>query len=495
MTTENNFAGREGHVTFVGVVEGRDDPAKMGRLRIRIIGLHTDDTNLVPTEDLPWAQIVAPINGSRSFSLPKDGEWVHGFFQDGYNSQMPVVTGIYVGMQSEEPKVDDGSVAKIEQLQKELATETATLNGMLAGSASNAEQKKINQQKIIDDLQTKYNNAIVKANNLRKRADIQLLPSLIRDASVAEAEAAAILVKLEAAKKAIGLITVVTPSQIEKQKAKIAAIQKQIDDLKTVVDTKSQRGFRDRRSQREVAASPNPPSGVVTERYNEPVLPALSRGVITKTGIEVSNANREHVCDFAMYVRNTMSAAKVGTGQIAMAIRKTIQAVIKALGTSGGSSAIAAQIRSFARLLKRAVAMLEEINAYVDVIVVYVKKINALIQYILSLPEKLLAMFKECLAQAYAELQEGIRLIVADFTGGGTSTISEISDAVKEVTTATKELATQAAKLYAAPATIVGAALNPTTPLSDAEAKNLLTQLFPNSQEYDSKSYGNGALV
>ncbi len=425
MTTENNFAGREGHVTFVGVVEGRDDPAKMGRLRIRIIGLHTDDTNLVPTEDLPWAQIVAPINGSRSFSLPKDGEWVHGFFQDGYNSQMPVVTGIYVGMQSEEPKVDDGSVAKIAELERELVTLNKTLTLMTATGGQNA----------------------------------------------------------------------VAVRQIQQQKAKIAAVQKQIDDLKNVVDSKPQKGFRDRRSQRQVAASPNPPSGVVTERYNEPVLPALSRGVITKTGIEVSNANREHVCDFAMYVRNTMSAAKVGTGQIAMAIRKTIQAVIKALGTSGGSSAIAAQIRSFARLLKRAVAMLEEINAYVDVIVVYVKKINALIQYILSLPEKLLAMFKECLAQAYAELQEGIRLIVADFTGGGTSTISEISDAVKDVTTATKELATQAAKLYAAPATIVGATLNPTTPLTDAEAKNLLTQLFPNSQEYDSKSYGNGALV
>lgn len=425
MTTENNFAGREGHVTFVGVVEGRDDPAKMGRLRIRIIGLHTDDTNLVPTEDLPWAQIVAPINGSRSFSLPKDGEWVHGFFQDGYNSQMPVVTGIYVGMQSEEPKVDDGSVAKIAELESELVTLNKTLTLMTATGGQNA----------------------------------------------------------------------VAVRQIQQQKAKIAAVQNQIDDLKNVVDSKPQKGFRDRRSQRQIAASPNPPSGVVTERYNEPVLPALSRGVITKTGIEVSNANREHVCDFAMYVRNTMSAAKVGTGQIAMAIRKTIQAVIKALGTSGGSSAIAAQIRSFARLLKRATAMLEEINAYVDVIVVYVQKINALIQYILSLPEKLLAMFKECLAQAYAELQEGIRLIVADFTGGGTSTISEISDAVKDVTTATKELATQAAKLYAAPATIVGATLNPTTPLTDAEAKNLLTQLFPNSQEYDSKSYGNGALI
>ena len=185
MTTDNNFAGRDGHVTFVGVVEGRDDPAKMGRLRVRIIGLHTDDTNLVPTEELPWAQIVAPINGSRSFSLPKDGEWVHGFFQDGYNSQMPVVTGIFVGIQSEEPKVDDGSVAKIEQLQKELDTETATLNGILAGSASNSEQKKANQQKIIDD----YVDAMsMDPDNLPEEIQNKLFDILdvLRDIKVAE---------------------------------------------------------------------------------------------------------------------------------------------------------------------------------------------------------------------------------------------------------------------------------------------------------------------
>lgn len=194
MTTDNNFAGRDGHVTFVGVVEGRDDPAKMGRLRVRIIGLHTDDTNLVPTEELPWAQIVAPINGSRSFSLPKDGEWVHGFFLDGYNSQMPVVTGIYVGMQSEEPNVDDGSVAKIAQLESELVTLNRTLTLMTATGGQ----------------------------------------------------------------------TAVAIRQIQQQKAKIAALQKQIDDLKTVVDSKPQKGFRDRRSQRQVAASPNPPTGVAT---------------------------------------------------------------------------------------------------------------------------------------------------------------------------------------------------------------------------------------
>jgi len=426
MTTDNNFAGRDGHVTFVGVVEGRDDPAKMGRLRVRIIGLHTDDTNLVPTEDLPWAQVVAPINGARNFALPKDGEWVHGFFQDGYNSQMPVVTGIYVGIQSEQPSVDDGSVAKIAELEKQLATLNSTLMLMTATGGQNA--------------------------------------SAVR--------------------------------QIQQQKAKIAAVQKQIDDLKQAVDSKPQRGFRDRRSQRQIAASPNPPSGVKTERYNEPVLPALARGIITNTGIEVSNANREHVCDVAIYVRHSMAAARIGTGQIAQAIRKAIQAVMKALGSTPGGSALAEQIKTFARMIKRAAEMLEEINDFIAVFVEYVKKINALIQYLLSLPEKLLAMFKKCLTEAYAELAEGIRLIVSDFSGAGDtgSAFSEVSSAASEAISATKELLTQTAKLYAAPATVIGALSNPTQPLSDTEAKQLITELFPDSQEHNSNSYS-GALV
>jgi predicted RNA-binding protein YlqC (UPF0109 family) len=426
MTTDNNFAGRDGHVTFVGVVEGRDDPAKMGRLRVRIIGLHTDDTNIVPTEDLPWAQVVAPINGARNFSLPKDGEWVHGFFQDGYNSQMPVVTGIFVGIQSEEPSVDDGSIAKIAELEKQLATLNSTLLLMTATGGQNA--------------------------------------TAVR--------------------------------QIQQQKAKIASVQKEIDDLKQVVDSKPQKGFRDRRSQRQIAASPNPPAGVKTERQNEPVLPALARGIITNTGIEVSNANREHVCDFALYVRYGMAGARIGTGQIAQAIRTAIQAVMKALGSTPGGSALAEQIKTFARMIKRAADMLKEINDYITIFTDYVKKINALIQYILSLPEKLLAMFKRCLTEAYAELAEGMRLIVANFSGVGNtgSAFSDVSSAASDAISATKELLTQTAKLYAAPATVLGALTNPTQPLTEAEAKELVSGLFPDSQEHNSNSYS-GALI
>ena len=427
MIQDNNFAGRNDFVWFTGVIEGRDDPLKLGRLRVRIIGLHTDDTNLVPTEDLPWAQIVRPVSDTQNFSLPKDGEWVLGFFQDGHNSQIPVITGVYPGLVSETPKVDDGAVAQIAILEKELATLNSTLNLMVATGGQSPTAKR----------------------------------------------------------------------QIEQQRQKIANTQKLIDGLKENVDKKPQKGFVDRRSKREVVASPNPPAGVAIDRKGEPSLPALAREVIEKTGRDISNANREHACDFAMYVRSTMAAARIGTGKIAQEIRKAIQLVIKALAPSPGGSAIAEQIRTFAKQIKRVADMLEEINDYVTVFATYVMKIKQLIEYILGLPAKLLGMFKQCLSQAYAELAEGLRLIIADFTGAteGPEGSSEITDAVKDAFSATKDLLTEASKLYAAPAIILGAAINPTKPLTDEEAKAMISELFPDTQQHDEKTFGNGALA
>ena len=40
-------------VWFFGVVEDRIDPNYLGRVRVRCFGFHTDNRELLPTEDLP----------------------------------------------------------------------------------------------------------------------------------------------------------------------------------------------------------------------------------------------------------------------------------------------------------------------------------------------------------------------------------------------------------------------------------------------------------
>ena len=58
----SNFMGLDGFVWFTGVVEDRNDPAKLGRVRVRCLGFHTEDKNDIPTADLPWAHVMPEYN-------------------------------------------------------------------------------------------------------------------------------------------------------------------------------------------------------------------------------------------------------------------------------------------------------------------------------------------------------------------------------------------------------------------------------------------------
>ena len=43
LMADNYFMGLDGFVWFTGVVEDRNDPAKLGRVRVRCLGFHTED--------------------------------------------------------------------------------------------------------------------------------------------------------------------------------------------------------------------------------------------------------------------------------------------------------------------------------------------------------------------------------------------------------------------------------------------------------------------
>lgn len=100
MTTD--FAGLNGFVWFTGIVEDRKDPLKLGRVRVRIIGWHDFDENMIPTDSLPWAHILHTAVGPRTFTSIKEGEWVSGYFLDGVNAQEPVIMGVYSGIISQQ---------------------------------------------------------------------------------------------------------------------------------------------------------------------------------------------------------------------------------------------------------------------------------------------------------------------------------------------------------------------------------------------------------
>ena len=46
-----DFMGKDGFSWFVGVVEDRNDPAQLGRVRVRVLGRHSEKLSEVKTID------------------------------------------------------------------------------------------------------------------------------------------------------------------------------------------------------------------------------------------------------------------------------------------------------------------------------------------------------------------------------------------------------------------------------------------------------------
>ena len=109
-----NFMGFNGFTWFMGVVEDHNDPEQIGRVRVRCLGIHTEDKETLPVEDLPWAMVMMPTTsasvsqiGNSPSGLLK-GSWVMGFFTDGNECQEPVVIGSFHGYPMERPNTDLG---------------------------------------------------------------------------------------------------------------------------------------------------------------------------------------------------------------------------------------------------------------------------------------------------------------------------------------------------------------------------------------------------
>ena len=109
MINKNNFMGLDGFVWWFGIVENRKDPLSIGRCQVRIFGWHTENKQLVPTRDLPFAHPIIPL-GSNTGSMvaPKEGEMVFGFFMDGDDGQYPVMLGTVPGIPDGTPRIDKG---------------------------------------------------------------------------------------------------------------------------------------------------------------------------------------------------------------------------------------------------------------------------------------------------------------------------------------------------------------------------------------------------
>ena len=88
---------------YTGVVEDRDDPLRLGRCRVRVVGLHTENKSILPTEQLPWAIPLQPITSAAMNGIgwtptgPVLGTWVVIIFRDP-EQQEPIMIGTFGGI-------------------------------------------------------------------------------------------------------------------------------------------------------------------------------------------------------------------------------------------------------------------------------------------------------------------------------------------------------------------------------------------------------------
>ena len=97
-TVYKHFMGEDGFVWFTGVVEDRNDPDALGRVRVRCLGYHSEDLNDIPTKDLLNHVMHSVSNPSMqglgsSPSFLVEGSWVVGFFMDAKEKQQPMIIG------------------------------------------------------------------------------------------------------------------------------------------------------------------------------------------------------------------------------------------------------------------------------------------------------------------------------------------------------------------------------------------------------------------
>jgi GH24 family phage-related lysozyme (muramidase) len=87
----------------IGVVEDIQDPLNQGRVRVRIHGLHTFDTNKLAAHELPWSAVAIPANNAGTSGIGQtptglvENSFVFGIFLDGEDKQDFLVTNALTG--------------------------------------------------------------------------------------------------------------------------------------------------------------------------------------------------------------------------------------------------------------------------------------------------------------------------------------------------------------------------------------------------------------
>lgn len=103
---------------YYGVVENRQDPLRIGRCQVRVVGLHTHDKSMLPTADLPWSMPLQPVTSAAMNGIgyaplgPVEGTTVVIMFADA-DQQQPIMLGTVGGIPNEPTPIESDDNAPV----------------------------------------------------------------------------------------------------------------------------------------------------------------------------------------------------------------------------------------------------------------------------------------------------------------------------------------------------------------------------------------------
>lgn len=143
---------------FVGVVEDRNDPMKLGRVKVRVFSLHTklkhkDEQQGISTSDLLWMYVIQPITSAAVSGIGTSpvgvvlGSHVFGLYLDKYFLN-GVVLGTYGGVNSSKANTNYGFYDPLGVYPKSTGVDTNNL--ALGGVSGNSDKHVVLQNKNLD---------------------------------------------------------------------------------------------------------------------------------------------------------------------------------------------------------------------------------------------------------------------------------------------------------------------------------------------------------
>lgn len=125
----------------VGKVESRNDPLRLGRMKVRIVGIHTPDKAQLPTDDLPWTLPIQSISSAAMNGIGEsptgavEGSTVLIAFLD-EDEQIPVALGTIGGIPtSVEVDIEPTEYVEQENVSKDAHIETSSESNMYLSKA------------------------------------------------------------------------------------------------------------------------------------------------------------------------------------------------------------------------------------------------------------------------------------------------------------------------------------------------------------------------